>query len=39
MFSTPGNLPYSGIKLVSHEMAGAFFTTEPPGAQRLTTGN
>ena len=34
LFSAPGYLPNPGINLVSLvslELAGAFFTTEPPG--------
>ena len=30
-FSSPGDLPGPGIKLVSPALAGRFFTTEPPG--------
>ena len=30
-FSSPGNLPYPGIKPASPASAGGFFTTEPPG--------
>ena len=30
-FPSPGNLPNPGIKPESSELAGAFFTTEPPG--------
>jgi len=30
-FSSPGDLPNPGIKLVSFAMAGGFFTAEPPG--------
>ena len=30
-FSSPGDLPNPGIKLVSLAMAGGFFTAEPPG--------
>ena len=30
-FPSPGDLPDPGIKLVSSELAGEFFTTEPPG--------
>ena len=30
-FPSPGDLPDSGIKLVSPALAGEFFTTEPPG--------
>ena len=29
-FSSPGDLPYTGIKLVSPELAGGFFTSKPP---------
>ena len=29
-FPPPGNLPHSGIEPVSPELAGWFFTTEPP---------
>ena len=31
-FLPPGDLPDPGIKLVSLELAGGFFTTEPPGS-------
>ena len=30
-FPFPGNLPHSGIELMSPTLAGEFFTTEPPG--------
>ena len=30
-FLSPGDLPNTGIKPVSPELAGGFFTTEPPG--------
>ena len=30
-FPSPGDLPYPGIKPMSPELAGRFFTTEPPG--------
>ena len=30
-FPSPGDLPDPGIKLMSPELAGGFFTTEPPG--------
>ena len=30
-FPSPGDLPNSGIELVSPALAGAFFTAEPPG--------
>ena len=30
-FPSPGNLPYPGIKPMSPELAGRFFTSEPPG--------
>ena len=30
-FSSPGDLPNPGIELVSPELAGRFFITEPPG--------
>ena len=30
-FPPPGDLPDSGIKPKSPELAGGFFTTEPPG--------
>ena len=33
-FPSPGNLPDPGIKPESPELAGAFFTTEPPGSPR-----
>ena len=29
-FPSPGDLPDPGIKLISPELAGRFFTTEPP---------
>ena len=34
-FFLQGNLPDSGIKPVSHALAGGFFTTEPPGKPQL----
>ena len=37
LFPIPGNLLYSEIELVSPELAGGFFTTEPPGAQRFSS--
>ena len=30
-FSSPGDLPNSGIEPESPELAGKFFTSEPPG--------
>ena len=30
-FSSPGDLPYPGIKPESPALAGGFFTAEPPG--------
>ena len=30
-FPSPGDLPNSGIELMSHALVGKFFTTEPPG--------
>ena len=30
-FSSPGDLPNSGIEPESPELAGEFFTSEPPG--------
>ena len=30
-FPSPGDLPGSGIEPVSPELAGVFFTSEPPG--------
>ena len=35
LFSSPGNFPNPGIKPVSPELAGRFFTTEPPGKSNL----
>ena len=37
-FSSPGDLPDSGIELTS-ALAGRFFTTEPPGKPILLVGN
>ena len=34
-FPSPGDLPHPGIKLTSPEMAGIFFTPEPPGKLNL----
>ena len=31
LFLSPGDLPRSGIEPVFPELAGVFFTTEPPG--------
>ena len=31
LFLSPGDLPDPGIEPVSPELAGGFFTTEPPG--------
>ena len=33
-FPPPGDLPDPGIEPVSPELAGGFFTTEPPGKQQ-----
>ena len=30
-FTSPGDLPEPGIKLMSPALAGGFFTIEPPG--------
>ena len=30
-FSSPGDLPNSGIELAASALAGGFFATEPPG--------
>jgi len=38
-FSSPGDLPDSGIELTSPALAGRFFTTEPPGKPVLLVGN
>ena len=38
LFPTPGDLPDPGVELlplVSLELAGGFFTTEPPGKPHL----
>ena len=35
-FPSPGDLPYPGIKPMSPALAGAFFTTEPPGSPIVT---
>ena len=34
-FPPPGDLPKPGIQPVSPELAGGFFTTEPPGKQHM----
>ena len=34
-FPSPRDLPDQGIKSVSSELAGGFFSTEPPGKQTL----
>ena len=36
-FPTPGDLPKPGIKPESPELAGGFFTTEPPGKPGVRT--
>ena len=36
IFPSPGDLPDPGIELQSPELAGRFFTTEPPGSLLLT---
>ena len=33
-FPSPGDLPDPGIELVFPELAGEFFTVEPPGKPR-----
>ena len=35
-FSSPGYLPDSGIEPASSELAGGFFTTEPPEMSNMT---
>ena len=37
-FPSPGDLPHSEIKLASPELAGRFFTTEPPGKPQSLVG-
>ena len=34
-FSSPGDLPHAGIKLLSTTLAGGFFTTDPPAKPRF----
>ena len=34
-FSSPGDLPDSGIEHASPALAGGFFTTEPPGKPKV----
>ena len=38
-FSTPEDLPYPGIELVSPALAGRFFTTVQPGKSYVHLGN
>ena len=35
-FPSPGDLPQAGIELVSHALAGRFYTTVPPGKPYLS---
>ena len=38
-FSSPGDLPYPGIKPESPALAGGFFTAEPPGKPHKDDGS
>ena len=38
LFPTPGDLPDSGIELVSPALGGGFFTTAPPGKPYICCG-
>ena len=38
-FSSPGDLPDSGIELLSPALAGGFFTIEPPGKDISDSSN
>ena len=35
-FPSPGDLPGSGMELLSPALAGGFFTAEPPGEPTIT---
>ena len=38
-FSSPGDLPDSGIELASPALADRFFTTETPGKPKIVNSN